>query len=80
MKNLILVLFLLVFSCSEDEEDPRSGIGCQTGILKSGGTDRDLIRCCTFQEFLAGDNVNAGGTSRAKYYKDMKWEKCADCN
>jgi hypothetical protein len=58
MKKLLVILMILT-ACSEDEPDTDKG--CQTGISKQTG-QRELIRCCTQQQALAGDNVQAGGT------------------
>lgn len=77
MKKIIFVCILAFFAC---EEEPESDIGCMTGIPKSGGTDRVLIRCCTHKQYLAGNNVNAGGIASSINYTNHKWEKCPDCN
>jgi hypothetical protein len=82
MKQLLIILCVLcAFACGPDleDEDPKAGIGCHTGIPKSGNGDRILVRCCTHKEFLAGENVNAGGVSYFNAYTDHKWEKCDDC-
>lgn len=77
MKKIIAVaLLLFALSCSDEEE---SNIGCLTGILK-GTNYRVTIRCCTRQEYLAGNNVNAGGTSNWTDYTSHDWEKCSACN
>lgn len=79
MKHVILILFLFCsvsFSCSEDD-DP-SGNGCLTGVNKSSG-QRELIRCCTKEEYLAGSNVSAGGTANWNSYTGHSWAVCDDC-
>lgn len=85
MKRLTAIFLLttgalcISLSCSEDgEKGPQ--IGCMTGLPKSGGTDRELIRCCTKEQALAGDNVAAGGIARAKNYKNISWTPVNDCS
>ena len=74
---IIAIMFLVsLFSCSEDE--PETLQGCLTGVHKLG-TDRELIRCCTREEYLAGSNVNAGGTANWSNYTKHQWEKCDQC-
>lgn len=81
MKKLALIFVVTLFvACSEDEKGPTEGMGCMTGINKSGGTTRALIRCCTHQEYLAGDNVARGGTSFFTSYKAHQWEQVDDCS
>lgn len=75
IRSLLLVAIVLC-GCNKDEEE--SNIGCQTGVPK-GASYRVLIRCCTQQQALAGNNVKAGGTANWTDYTDHKWEKCADC-
>lgn len=80
MKKLILAIMLVAFmGCESEDQDPNAGTGCMTGIPK-GQNYRVQIRCCTRQEFLAGNNVNAGGTSNWTSYTDHDWEKCSACN
>jgi hypothetical protein len=82
MKYLVIIFCLIIISsCGPDldHEDPNEGIGCMTGIPKTGGSQRVLMRCCTRKEYLAGENVNAGGVSYFNSYTDHKWEKCDDC-
>lgn len=76
MKKVIFICLLAFFAC---EEEPESNIGCMTGIPK-GQNYRVQIRCCTKQEYLAGNNVNAGGTSNWTSYEDHEWAKCGACN
>jgi hypothetical protein len=75
MKKLLVILMILT-ACSEDEPDTDKG--CQTGISKQTG-QRELIRCCTQQQALAGDNVQAGGTPNFTNYTNHKWAPCDDC-
>lgn len=74
MKKIIFIL-LLFCSCEEEEV---TDLGCQTGIYK-GTTDRVFMRCATRQQYMAGDNVNAGGISYSRNYDHQKWEKCDRC-
>lgn len=76
MKQVVLILALFAFSCSDD--DPTSETGCLTGI-PSGSTDRVLIKCATREQFLAGSNVSAGGTSSWNAFTQHQWAKCSDC-
>jgi hypothetical protein len=69
--------FSLVSGCSE-KEDPKPSEGCLTGINNDGV--RVQIRCCTREEYLAGSNVNAGGTASWESYTGHKWELCDSCN
>jgi len=71
----ILAILVIVCACTEPETDQ----GCLTGIPKSGGTGRILIRCSTRQEYLAGNNVGAGGTVSWDSFISHEWEKCDDC-
>lgn len=76
MKHVILILALAFFSCSDDD-DPTDK-GCLTGVPK-GQTERILIKCSTHDQYLAGSNTGAGGTSAWDSYSGHKWEKCGDC-
>lgn len=81
MKSLALILLLTIvvaaFSCSDDD-DPE--MGCMTGIPKSGGTHRELIKCCTRDQYLAGSNVKAGGDARFSNYNTVQWTPADDCS
>jgi hypothetical protein len=77
MKQVVLILFFaLTIACSDDSGTDQ---GCLTGIPKSGPQDRVLIKCSTRQEYLAGSNTSAGGTSSWTLYNGHQWEKCGDC-
>lgn len=79
MKRIFLIAALVcALSCSE-EDDPTTDQGCLTGIPKSGPPERVLIRCCTNQQYLAGNNTGAGGTSSWTLYTGHQWAKCDDC-
>lgn len=81
MKKIFLIVVVTLFvACSDDEKGPKDGMGCMTGINKSGGTERVLIRCCTHQQFLAGSNEANGGKESVKYYKDIDWRQVDDCS
>jgi hypothetical protein len=77
LKNIIMkkfiVILLFAFGCSEEEE---TLMGCQTGIRDGY---RQLMRCSTQQENLAGDNERMGGVKFYTGYKDVEWEKCDQC-
>jgi hypothetical protein len=78
MKQVVLILlFTLTIACSDD--DSETDQGCLTGIPKSGPQDRVLIKCSTKEQYLAGSNTSAGGTSSWTLYSGHKWEKCGDC-
>lgn len=76
MKQVVLILALFAFSCSDD--DPETENGCLTGI-PTGATDRVLIKCSTREQYLAGNNVSAGGTASWNAYTGHQWAKCNDC-
>ena len=76
MRKFFAILLILA-ACSGEDEDP-SGNGCLTGINKSSG-QRELIRCCTKEEYLAGSNVSAGGTANWNSYTGHSWAVCDDC-
>lgn len=69
-----------MFALAQCSEDEGPQMGCSTGIRKSGGTERKLIRCCTRKEHLAGNNVDAGGIDRFDNYTDWEWEPVSDCD
>lgn len=77
MKHVVLAILLILTACNSDDE-PSSGKGCLTGISKQSG-QRELIRCCTREQYLAGSNTSAGGTSSWNGYSSHKWEVCPDC-
>lgn len=77
----LAMLLLLGSSCSKDEVQ----MGCMTGIPKgSTSNNRVKIKCCTQDEFFAGDNTAAGGDARLwNMYTDHKWaavNSCSECN
>lgn len=79
LKLLFIIVVLSLSGCDDEPEGPQ--MGCLTGVVK-GGTSRVLIRCCTKEEYLAGGNVNAGGTSNWSNYESHQWvkvDKCGDC-
>lgn len=87
MKRLTAIFLLTTVmtyvgsACSDEEEKGRyEGMGCMTAIPKSGGTTRVQLRCCTYQEFLAGDNVAGGGVPYFANYKEHKWDQVDDCS
>lgn len=73
MKYLSILIILLLFSCSEEDETLK---GCSTGIRDG---KRQLIRCATKEQHLAGNNVAAGGVGYFANYKNPQWEKCDQC-
>lgn len=74
MKKIIFIL--LLFSSCEEEEIIE--VRCQTGIYV-GTTERVFLRCATHKQYIAGDNVKAGGISYSRNYDHQKWEKCDRC-
>lgn len=79
MKHVVFIFLASLFACSDDDSNSASSKGCLTGIPKSGSQNRVLIRCCTNQEYLAGSNTSAGGTSDWDAFKSHKWELCDKC-
>lgn len=80
MKTFIIIsALILLFSCKEDDVDPHAGIGCQTGIPKNGDGQRVLIRCATYEQYIAGNNTNAGGIPASSDYTEQQWAKCSEC-
>jgi hypothetical protein len=77
MKKYLFIILIAFVACSEEE--PESDQGCLTGIRK-GTNYRVTIRCSTHQQFLAGNNTHAGGTSNWSDYEDHQWAKCSACN
>jgi hypothetical protein len=61
---LIIFLSLLFFGC--EQPDGLGDKGCQVGQL-IGTTKYVLIRCATNAQYVAGDNVAAGGISLSAY-------------
>jgi hypothetical protein len=80
MKKAIFVLLLVAaMGCAKEEAGPQ--MGCMTGIPK-GYTNRGLIRCCTKEQYLAGNNVAAGGIASFTNYTSVTWtpiSNCSDC-
>lgn len=68
----ILLLLLLCISCKEDD----TLMGCSTGVRNGS---RELIRCATKQQHLAGNNISAGGVKHFTAFTNTKWEKCDQC-
>jgi len=81
MKKTLFTIFLLaaIWSCSEEDKGPQ--MGCSIGI-RVGEEDLgyQLLRCCTNEQHLAGNNVQAGGISYFANYKQWKWEAVSDCS
>jgi len=80
---IYLSLLLIVLSCKDepsiDANNPDQ-IGCLKGVNKnSPGSSPVLIRCCTKREYLAGSNVNAGGTANWTNYTNHQWTAVASC-
>ena len=73
MKKLIFIL--LLFGCSK-ASDPAPATGCWTG-MRDG--KRQLIDCCLKKEYLAGNNVAAGGVSWCVNYTQWQWEPNRTC-
>ena len=82
MKTILSILFasLLFMGCSEDDPAKDSKLGCMTGIPKAGAPVRTFYRCGTYEQFLAGDNVAAGGTDIFDNYTNHQWAKVSDCS
>jgi len=59
----ITILLLFLMGC---EVDTAMLQGCQVGQL-IGTTKYVLIRCATNEEYVAGDNIGAGGTDLSAY-------------
>lgn len=75
MRKLILIILILVInSCQQDDYVPKTG--CQTGIRDGV---RKLMRCCSKQEHLAGNNVAAGGISYFSNYTNQQLEPAGSC-
>lgn len=76
---LLLILFLTAGACQEEDKGPQ--MGCSIGI-RIGEEDLgyQLLRCCTNEQHLAGNNVQAGGISYFANYKQWKWEAVSDCS
>lgn len=70
-----IIFCLLIFSCAK-EKVTLTNIGCESGEVNGV---RVTFRCCTHQQFLAGDNVSSGGTTMYNHYDKVKWALCSDC-
>jgi hypothetical protein len=77
MKYVLLSILLILASC--DKDDPGPQLGCSTGVRKSSG-QRELIRCCTKEQHLSGDNVNEGGVSSFSFFTNHEWTAVSDCS
>lgn len=75
MKRLITIV-MLAFAIACNQEDPGPQMGCSTGMRN--GT-RHLLRCCTREQWLAGNNEAAGGISYFQNYTDHQWKSVKDC-
>lgn len=80
----ILFMVMMAFvSCNEQEQreavQPTIEYGCQKGVFKQTGKLL-LIRCCTYEQHLAGSNVNAGGTASFPSFTSVTWTKVKDCS
>jgi hypothetical protein len=73
MKTIALILLTFLLSCSED---PGPQMGCSTGVRDG---KRHLLRCSTFDEHIAGNNVARGGISYFGNYSQHQWEKVKNC-
>jgi len=78
MKKTIFILALLAIAASCTKETGPQ-MGCMTGIPK-GYTNRALIRCCTKEQYQAGNNVAAGGIASFTNYTSVTWTPVANCN
>lgn len=74
--KLICIIALLILGCREEEAQIQ--MGCLTAI-RAGGTEREFIRCCTYDQFMAGTNADLGGTPILIYYGSEEWEPVSDC-
>lgn len=56
--------------------------GCISGIPKDGSTHgrRVFIKCDTHLHYIAGGNVDAGGSKDALNYDSRRWDHEEDCN
>lgn len=79
MKKLAILSIILLSSCYQQDEEinPSNERRCITGINSKG--ERVFIRCATMEQFMAGSNVNAGGTANFANFKGHKWEGCERC-
>jgi hypothetical protein len=79
MKNILIIAILIMFSCSEEAPEPQ--MGCITGVSKSDPSgERVSMGCRTREQFLAGDNVSAGGVSYFGNYTQHQWKAVSDCD
>lgn len=79
MKKAFIILLISFASCEDEPDELSDKIGCLTGV-PVGKTDRVPMRCCSRQEFLAGDNTGAGGTSYWNSYTKHAWKAVKDCS
>lgn len=77
MKKAIFILLLVAAIGCTKETGPQ--MGCMTGIPK-GYTNRGLIRCCTKEQYQAGNNVAAGGTANWTQFTNHQWTPIDNCN
>jgi hypothetical protein len=78
-KALLILLIAAAMGCAKEETGPQ--MGCMTGIPK-GYTNRGLIRCCTKEQYLCGNNVKCGGIASYSDFTSVTWTpvaKCGDC-
>jgi len=80
MKTKVFAMLLAVLLLAGCSEDPGPQMGCMTGIPKVGDPVRTFMRCCTKQEYLAGNNVERGGISYFSNYTDHEWKPVSDCS
>jgi len=78
MRTIIAVIFLLATQgCAKKDLKPVGPvIGCESGNINGV---RYTFRCCTQQQFAAGDNVKSGGTALFTSFKNVQWAPCPDC-
>lgn len=75
MKIIFVFLFLIVFSCRDDDTIQ---MGCITGEVLGTGV-RVPIRCATKKQFEFGSNITAGGTTTWNNYTNHSWSPVSDC-
>lgn len=73
--GVIPMIILSLTDCNK-RTDPAPLTGCWTG-MRDG--KRQLIDCCLKNEYLAGNNVAAGGVSWCVNYTDWKYEPSLTC-
>jgi hypothetical protein len=74
MKLFKIFFLFLLLSCSEDDNGPQ--MGCSIGT-RDGRVH--LLRCATFDEYIAGNNIERGGISYFGNYSNHQWVKVKDC-